>query len=163
MGRAARLDRIDLAILEHLQTEGRATTVELSEAAGLSASPCHRRQKLLEDAGVIQGYVALLDPEKVGLGVNVFVTVEMTSHADEFMQPFEAAVAECEEVMECYEIAGTGDFLLRVVAADLASYESFLRGRLTRMPGVRAVRSVFAMKRVVHRTKLPLRARSQDL
>jgi Lrp/AsnC family leucine-responsive transcriptional regulator len=159
MARPARLDRIDLAILERLQLDGRATTVELSEAVGLSASPCHRRQKLLEDAGVIQRYVALLDQEQVGLGVNVFVTVEMTAHADELMQQFEAAVAERVEIMECYEIAGTGDYLLRVVAADLGSYESFLRARLTRMPGVRSVRSVFALKRVVYRTQLPLNLR----
>ncbi len=162
MGRPARLDRIDLAILDRLQQDGRATTVELSEAVGLSASPCHRRQRLLEEAGVIQRYVALLDQEQVGLGVNVFVTIEMTAHADELMQQFEAAVAGCEEIMECYEIAGTGDFLLRVVAADLASYEGFLRARLTRMPGVRSVRSVFALKRVVYRTQLPLKLRAVE-
>ena len=162
MGRRARLDRIDLAILDRLQQDGRATTVELSEAVGLSASPCHRRQRLLEEAGVIQRYVALLDQEQVGLGVNVFVTIEMTAHADELMQQFEAAVAGCEEIMECYEIAGTGDFLLRVVAADLASYEGFLRARLTRMPGVRSVRSVFALKRVVYRTRLPLKLRAME-
>ena len=92
----------------------------------------------------------------------MFVTIEMTAHADELMQQFEAAVAGCEEIMECYEIAGTGDFLLRVVAADLASYEGFLRARLTRMPGVRSVRSVFALKRVVYRTRLPLKLRATE-
>jgi Lrp/AsnC family leucine-responsive transcriptional regulator len=156
MGPTERLDRIDIAILECLQSDGRATTVELSEAVGLSASPCHRRQKLLEESGIIQRYVALLDQDRVGLPVNVFVTVEMSGHADDLLGQFETVVAQCPEVMECYEIAGTGDFLLRVVAADLASYENFLRARLARMPGVRSIRSVFALKRVIYRTNLPL-------
>lgn len=150
-----RLDRADLAILDHLQQEGRATTVELSEAVGLSASPCHRRQKLLEEAGIITRYVALLDQERVGLPVNVFLSVELASQTDEMMRAFEAAVAELPEVMECYEMTGASDYLLRVVAPDLQSYEQFLRG-ITRHPSVRGVRSAFALKRVIYRTNLPL-------
>lgn len=116
-----RLDRTDFAILDHLQHDGRATTVELSEAVGLSASPCHRRQKLLEEAGIIARYVALLDQERVGLAVNVFLSVELASQTDEMMRAFEAAVAERAEVMECYEMTGASDYLLRVVAPDLQS------------------------------------------
>ncbi len=151
-----RLDRIDRAILEHLQRDGRATTVELSEAVGLSPSPCHRRQRLLEEAGIIQSYVALLDQERVGLPMSVFVTVELHTQTEGALEAFEAAIAECAEVMECYVMTGSSDFLLRVVTADLAAYEAFLRTRLTRMPGVRTVRSAFALKRVVYRTNLPL-------
>ena len=151
-----RLDRIDLAILEHLQRDGRATTIELSAAVGLSPSPCHRRQRLLEEAGLIRGYVALLDQERVGLQVSVFVTIELQSQTEATLEQFEAAVANCPEVMECYVMSGTSDYLLRVVAADLAAYETFLRTQLTRMPGVRNVRSAFALKRVVYRTNLPL-------
>lgn len=151
-----RLDRTDLAILDHLQGDGRATTVELSEAVGLSPSPCHRRQKLLEQAGIIQRYVALLDQERVGLPVNVFVTVELQGQTSEALGAFEQAIVACPEVMECYVMTGTSDFLLRVVAADLGAYEAFLRTRLTRMPGVRTIRSAFALKRVVYRTNLPL-------
>ncbi len=151
------MDRLDLAILDHLQRHGRATAGELGEAAGLSASPSHRRQKLLEDAGVISGYVALLDQDKVGLPVNVFVTVKLASHTDETLAAFERAVEACPEVMEMYEMTGASDYLLRVVAADIASYEAFLRGRLTRIAGVRAVESALALKRVVYRTNLPLR------
>ncbi|MCL2428634.1 MAG: Lrp/AsnC family transcriptional regulator [Alphaproteobacteria bacterium] len=151
-----RLDRIDLAILEHLQRDGRATTIELSEAVGLSPSPCHRRQRLLEEASVITGYVALLDQERVGLPVSVFVTIALESQTEAALEEFEAAVANCPEVMECYVMSGTSDYLLRIVAADLAAYETFLRTRLTRMPGVRSVRSAFALKRVVYRTNLPL-------
>jgi Lrp/AsnC family leucine-responsive transcriptional regulator len=150
------LDRIDIALLEHLQTDARATTLELSEKVGLSPSPCHRRQKLLEEAGIIRSYVALLDQEQVGLPVNVFVTVELAMHNDENLTRFEAAIAECPEVMEGYEMTGTSDYLLRVVCADLASYEKFMRARLTRIEGVRAIRSAFALKRVIYRTNLPL-------
>ena len=155
-----RLDRIDQSILDHLQRNGRATTVELSEAAGLSPSPCHRRQKLLEEAGVITGYVALLDQDRVGLPVNVMVSVELAGQTQEMLEAFEAGVAELPEVMECLLMTGASDYLLRVVASDLGAYEEFLRLRLTRLPGVRGVRSAFALKRVIYRTNLPLRRHS---
>lgn len=150
------LDRLDLAILDLLQRNARATAAELGEAAGLSASPSHRRQRLLEEAGIVQRYVALLDQEKVGLPVNVFVTVRLADHTDETLRGFERAVEACPEVMEMYEMSGAADFLLRVVAADVASYEAFLRGRLTKIPGVKSFESSLALKRVVYRTNLPL-------
>jgi len=151
------LDRLDVAILDHLQGHGRATLSELSEAVALSPSPLHRRQKLLEEAGVIQRYVALLDQDRVGLAVNVFVTVKLASHTDEVLAGFERAIEACPEVMEMYEMSGASDYLLRVVAADLASYEAFLRGRLTHIPGVQSIESAMALKRVVYRTNLPVR------
>src|SRR6185437_8609357 len=123
------LDRLDLAILGTLQRNGRATAAELGEAAGLSASPSHRRQKLLEEAGVIQRYVALLDQEKLGLPINVFVSVRLADHTDETLRGFERAIEACPEVMEMYEMSGAADYLMRVVAADVTSYEAFLRGR----------------------------------
>ena len=152
------LDRLDVAILEHLQKDGRATAAELGEVAGLSASPSHRRQKLLEEAGVIQRYVALLDQEKVGLSVSVFVTVKLAEHTDATLRAFERAIEACPEVMEMYEMSGAADYLMRVVAADVASYEAFLRGVLTRVPGVKSFESSLALKRVVWRTNLPLRS-----
>ena len=154
---AMRLDRIDYAILDHLQRDARATSGELAEAAGLSASPAHRRQKLLEEAGIIRGYVALLDQDRVGLPVSVFVSVRLLAQTDEHLAAFETAIAELPEVMECYVMSGASDYLLRVVAPDLGAYEEFLRTRLTRIPGVRGVESAFALKRVVYRTNLPLR------
>ncbi len=154
---AMRLDRIDYAILDHLQRDARATSGELAEAAGLSASPAHRRQKLLEDAGIIRRYVALLDQDQVGLPVSVFVSVRLQAQTDEHLAAFETAIAELPEVMECYVMSGASDYLLRVVAPDLGAYEEFLRTRLTRIPGVRGVESAFALKRVVYRTNLPLR------
>lgn len=152
-----RLDRIDYAILDHLQRDGRATSGELAEAAGLSASPALRRQKLLEEDGTIRRYVALLDQDRVGLPVSVFVSVRLQAQTDEHLAAFEKAVAELPEVMECYVMSGASDYLLRVVAPDLGAYEEFLRTRLTRIPGVRGVESGFALKRVVYRTNLPLR------
>jgi len=152
-----RLDRIDYAILDHLQRDGRATSGELAGAAGLSASPAHRRQKLLEDGGIISRYVALLDQDRVGLPVSVFVSVRLQAQTDEHLAAFEAAIAEVPEVMECYVMSGASDYLLRVVAPDLGAYEEFLRTRLTRIPGVRGVESAFALKRVVYRTNLPLK------
>ena len=154
-----RLDRIDLNILDHLQRDGRATSNALAEAAGLSPSPAHRRQKLLEEAGIVRGYVALLDQDRVGLPVSVFVSVRLLAQTDEHLAAFEQAVAELPEVMECYVMSGASDYLLRVVAPDLGAYEEFLRTRLTRIPGVRGVESAFALKRVVYRTNLPLRRR----
>ena len=144
--------------LDRLQMDARATSVELAEEAGLSASPAHRRQKILEERGIITGYVALLDQERVGLPVSVFVNVELDGQTEAHLEAFEASVRECQEIMECYIMTGSSDYLLRVVAADLQSYEAFLRTRLTRMPFVRGVRSAFALKRVIYRTNLPLRA-----
>ena len=154
-----RLDRIDLAILEHLQRDGRATSGELADTAGLSASPAHRRQRLLEEDGIIRGYVALLDQDRVGLPVNVFVSVRLSAQTEDHLAAFEQAVAGLPEVMECYVMSGANDYLLRVVAPDLGAYEEFLRTRLTRIPGVRGVESAFALKRVAYRTNLPLRGR----
>ena len=153
-----RLDRIDHAILNHLQHDGRATSAELGEVAGLSPSPAHRRQRLLEEGGIIRGYVALLDQDRVGLSVNVFVSVKLSAQTEDHLLAFERAVAALPEVMECYVMSGASDYLLRVVATDLGAYEEFLRTRLTRIPGVRGVESAFALKRVTSRTSLPLRS-----
>ena len=153
------LDRLDIAILEYLQAHGRATTPELSEAVALSPSPIHRRQKMLEEAGVIQRYVALLDQEKVGLAVNAFVTVKLATHSDDALAAFERAIEACAEVMELYEMTGARDYLMRIVAHDLTAFEAFLRGVVMRIPGVQSVETAMALKRVVYRTNLPLRGR----
>ena len=150
------LDRIDHTILDHLQRDGRATSGELAAVANLSPSPALRRQKLLEEDGTIRGYVALLDQDRVGLPVSVFVSVRLEAQTEEHLAAFERAVAGVPEVMECYVMSGASDYLLRVVAPDLGAYEEFLRTRLTRIPGVRGVESAFALKRVVYRTNLPL-------
>jgi Lrp/AsnC family transcriptional regulator, leucine-responsive regulatory protein len=155
------LDRLDIAILEYLQAHGRATTTELSDAVALSPSPIHRRQKMLEEAGVIQRYVALLDQEKVGLSVNAFVTVKLATHTDDALAAFERAIQTCSEVMEMYEMTGARDYLMHVVARDLTTFEAFLRGVVMRIPGVQSVETAMALKRVVYRTNLPLRERGK--
>ena len=155
--KAMRLDRIDLAILDHLQRDGRATSNEIADSAGLSPSPAHRRQKLLEEGGIIRRYVALLDQDRVGLPVNVFVSVRLSAQTEDHLAAFERAVADLPEIMECYVMSGASDYLLRVVAPDLGAYEEFLRTRLTRIPGVHGVESAFALKRVAYRTNLPIR------
>lgn len=156
-----RLDRIDLAILDHLQRDGRATSNEVADAAGLSASPAHRRQKLLEEAGIIRRYVALLDQDRVGLPVSVFVSIRLSAQTEDHLAAFERAIAGLPEVMECYVMSGASDYLLRVVAPDLGAYEEFLRTQLTRIPGVHGVESAFALKRVVYRTNLPIRRKTK--
>ncbi|CAO3455688.1 Transcriptional regulator, AsnC family [Azospirillum argentinense] len=151
-----KLDRIDRKILALLQQDGRMPNNELAERVGLSPSPCLRRVKALEDAGVIARHVALVDPAAVDLPVNVFVSVSLERQVEERIDAFETAVMALPEVMECYLMTGDADYLLRVVVPDLASYERFLKEHLTRISGVANIRSSFALKQVRYRTALPL-------
>ncbi|MBP2229995.1 Lrp/AsnC family transcriptional regulator [Azospirillum agricola] len=151
-----RLDRIDRRILALLQEDGRQHNNDLAGRVGLSPSPCLRRVKALEEAGVIGRYVALVDPASVDLPVNVFVNVSLDRQVEDRLDSFEAAVMERPEVLECYLMTGDADYLLRVVVPDLASYERFLKDHLTRIPGVASIRSGFALKQVRYRTALPL-------
>lgn len=150
------LDRIDRKILSALQEDGRLPNNELAERVGLSPSPCLRRVKALEEAGVIARYVALVDPASVDLPVNIFVSVSLERQVEARLDGFEAAVMARPEVLECYLMTGDADYLLRVVVPDLASYERFLKEHLTRIPGVASIRSSFALKQVRYRTALPL-------
>jgi DNA-binding Lrp family transcriptional regulator len=151
-----KLDRIDRKILSLLQEDGRQPNNDLAERVGLSPSPCLRRVKVLEEAGVISRYVALVDPALVDLPVNIFVSVSLERQVEERLAAFEAAVMKWPEVLECYLMTGDADYLLRVVVPDLASYERFLKEHLTRIPGVASIRSSFALKQVRYRTALPL-------
>jgi Lrp/AsnC family leucine-responsive transcriptional regulator len=152
----AEIDRTDCKILALLQEEARLTNVELAQAVGLSPSPCLRRVRLLEEGGVIRRYVTLLDPARVGLPVSVFVQVTLERQVETALQVFEEAVRQHPEVMECYLMTGDADYLLRVVAPDLESYQRFLLDHLTRIPGVASIKSSFALKQVGYRTALPL-------
>ncbi|WP_207459663.1 Lrp/AsnC family transcriptional regulator [Azospirillum sp. SYSU D00513] len=151
-----KLDRIDRKILALLQEDGRIPNNELAERVGLSPSPCLRRVKALEEAGVITRCVALVDPASVELPVNIFVSVSLERQVEERLGAFEAAVMQWPEVLECYLMTGDSDYLLRVVVPDLATYERFLKEHLTRIPGVAGIRSSFALKQVRYRTALPL-------
>lgn len=151
-----RLDRIDRKILDLLQQDARLPNNELAERVGLSPSPCLRRVKALEEAGVISRTVALIDPVAVDLPVNVFISVSLERQVEERLEAFERAVMDLPEVLECYLMTGDADYLLRVVVPDLASYERFLKEHLTRVSGVVSIRSSFALKQVRYRTALPL-------
>jgi len=150
------LDATDRRILGHLQDNARLTNAELAELVGMSASPCWRRVRSLEEAEVIRRYVTLLSPESAGLPVSVFVYVSLEKQVESALEAFERAVRERPEVMECYLITGDADYLLRVVVADLAAYERFLMEHLTRVPGVASIRSGFALKQVKYSAALPL-------
>jgi Lrp/AsnC family leucine-responsive transcriptional regulator len=150
-----KLDAIDRKIVAILQEEGRIRTIDLAERIGLSPTPCARRIVRLEEEGVITGYTATVNQDKMGLPISIFVSVELENQGAEALQRFEKEVVSFEEVMECFIMTGSQDFLMRVVAADLASYEKFLQEKLTRVPGIRMIRSRFALRRIVKRSRLP--------
>jgi Lrp/AsnC family leucine-responsive transcriptional regulator len=150
------LNEIDLKILSHLQNNARLTNVELSEHIHLSQSPCLRRVRNMESSGIIKGYVALVDQNAVGLPVSVFVNVRLEKQIERALEKFEETVQDWSEVMECYLMTGDSDYLLRVVASDLAAYERFLMDKLTCVPGVASINSSFALKQVTYKTALPI-------
>ena len=149
------LDDYDRRIVAELQRDGRATNQALSERIGLSPSPCLRRVRLLEQAGVITRYVGLVDPEKIGLTVTAFVRIRLDQQDDRHLAAFEDQVASFPEVMECYLMTGESDYQLRVLVRSLSEFEDFLRHRLTRIAGVSQVTTSFALRPIVYRTALP--------
>ena len=153
-----KLDAIDRRLLAALQNDGRLTATELAERAGLTTSPCLRRLRRLEDAGVIRGYAALVDQKKVGLPVSVFVSIKLERQREEDLHRFEEAVRRCPEIVECYLMTGQRDYLLRVVARDLGDYERIVKETLTRIEGVASIESSFALSQVKHSNALPLDA-----
>lgn len=150
------MDDKDIALLAALQSNARLTSIELAEKIHLSPSPVQRRQKQLEKDGIIQSYVTLLDQDKLGLKVSVFVSVQLVSQDDENISSFEVEIARIPQVMECYLMTGDYDYLLRVVTHDLNEFEELLRTRLIKMKQVKSIRSSSALRRVVYRTALPL-------
>ena len=152
-----RLDRYDHAILGVLQQEGRISNQELAERIGLSPSPCLRRVRALEEAGLITGYRALLDAQKLGLTLTALIHISMDRHTPERFANFEEQVRALPEVMECLLITGQeADYQLKVVVRDMEAYQHLLLNRITRIEGVTGVHSSFVMRRVVNKTALPL-------
>ncbi len=150
-------DTIDLKILNVIQSEGRIRTVELAERVGLSPTPCARRLKQLEENGVITGYRAMVDQSKLGFPITVFVSVELERKSAEDLQNFEKMVQGFEEVVQGFIMTGSQDFMLRVVAADLLSFEQFLQEKLGRVPGIRTTRSRFALRSIIPDGHLPVK------
>lgn len=152
-----RLDRYDRRILEELQRDGRLTNLELAERIGLSPSPCLRRVRALEEAGVIAGYRALLDARKLGLSLVALLSISMDRHTPERFARFDAIVTDLPEVLECLLITGReADYQLKVVVRDMDAYQELLLNKITRIEGVSGVQSSFVLRRVVERTSLPL-------
>ena len=151
-----KLDAIDRRILSALQRDARLTNVELAEEVGLSPSPCLRRVRALEKAGVIRGYHASLDRAGLSLGLTVFVSVKIERHQDASAAAFREAVAVLPDVISCHLVSGEADFLLQVVVPDLAAYERLLVGRLLKLPSVSDIRSNFAIQTVKSEGPLPL-------
>ena len=141
-----KLDRIDRRILHDLQDDGRMTNVELARRAGISAPPCLRRVRALEEAGLIRGYHAKVDPQALGFNVTVFAQVGLESQAESDLRAFEELVETWPEVRECWMIAGETDFLLKVVASDWDAYQRFLTTRLTAAPNISHVKSALAIR-----------------
>ena len=151
------LDAIDRRILDHLQKDGRVSNADLAGQVGLSSSPCWRRVRALEEAGVIKGYAAQVDAKSVGLSVNVFMSVSLSTQVEKALQAFERAAAARPEVMECYLMTGEHDYMLRLVVADLADFERIHHQHLTRLPRVVRVQSSFAMRTVTRSSALPVK------
>ncbi len=141
-----KLDRIDRCILRDLQADGRITNVELAKRAGISAPPCLRRVRALEEAGYIKGYYADLEAKSLGFNVTVFAQVGLTSQAETDLDAFEERVGDWPEVRECHMLAGETDFLLKVVAPDWDAYQDFLTTKLTAAPNVSHVKSALSIR-----------------
>ncbi len=150
------LDEIDLKILERLQSDGRITNVELANSVGLTAPPCLRRMRALEDEGVIKSYHAAIDPAKMGYTITVFAMVSLKSQAENDLQAFEDHVQKLPEVRECYMLNGEIDFILKVVAKDLQQFQSFLTSQLTSAPNVASVKTSLTIRSAKHLPGVPI-------
>lgn len=150
------LDATDRRILRQLQKRGRMSNADLADQVALSASACHRRMQRLEADGYIKDYVALLDARKVGVPTTVFVEITLQGQADELLDAFELAVGRIPDVLECHLMAGSADYLLKVVAENTEDFARIHRQSLARLPGVAQMQSSFALRTVFKTTALPV-------
>ncbi len=150
------LDALDRRILAVLQTSGRISNSDLSDKVNLSPSACHRRVQRLDADGYIRDYVALLDARKMGVGTTVFVEITLQGQADEVLDAFEKAVSRIPDVLECHLMAGSADYLLKVVAENTEDFARIHRQFLARLPGVVQMQSSFALRTVFKTTALPV-------
>jgi Lrp/AsnC family transcriptional regulator, leucine-responsive regulatory protein len=151
------LDRYDRTLLRLLQQDARMTNTALAARVNLSESACLRRVRALEESGLIEGYTALVDQQRAGFAVNVFVNITLDRQSQTGLEAFESAVRRIPEVMECYLMTGEHDYLLRLVVSDLADFERIHNQHLTRLPSVARVHSSFAMRTVTRSRTLPVR------
>lgn len=151
-----KLDRIDLILLRELQKNGRTTNVDLAKAAGISAPPCLRRMRALEEAGYIRGYHADVPPNKMGFGLTVYIHVGLASHTEADLTQFARQVDNWPQVRESYMLTGDSDFLLKIVAEDWESFQAFLTTQLTAAPNVNHVKSFPTMRRTKYEPGVPI-------
>jgi len=152
------LDRQDVILLTELQRDARQTVQQLADAAGLSSTPCWKRVKEMEASGVIRGYTALVDREQVGLSLAVIAEINLQRHSDLDVRRFEQAVADCPSIVSCYATTGQADYVIKVLAPDIKTYERFLHETAFRLPGVAHVRSSVVLKEIKSETRLPIEA-----
>src|SRR6187455_2691887 len=150
------LDRTDHIILEALQRDSRQTVQQLAAAVGLTSTPCWKRVKAMEAAGVIRGYGAVVDRDSVGLALCVLAEVNLTQHTENTVREFERAVAACPQIVSCYSTTGAADYSIMVLVEDIKSYEAFLHETAFKLPGVTHVRSSVVLKEVKAEARLPL-------
>jgi Lrp/AsnC family leucine-responsive transcriptional regulator len=150
------LDRYSLQILAELQRDARQTVQQLSERVGLSATPCWKRIKDMEAAGVIRGYTALVDREKLGLAIAVVVEANLSQHTEELVQRFEQAVAASPQIVRCLSTTGQSDYLMTVLVPDIKAYEQCLHDTIFKLPGVTHVRSSIVLKEIKAEVRLPV-------
>jgi Lrp/AsnC family transcriptional regulator, leucine-responsive regulatory protein len=148
------LDATDRRILTVLQKEGRISNADLSERVNLSPSACHRRVQRLEEDGFIAAYVALIDAKRIGKATIVFVEITLQSQAEDLLDAFETAIARVPDVLECHLMAGTADYLLKIMAMDTEDFARIHRQYLSRLPGVRQMQSSFALRTVLKTTAM---------
>ena len=153
---ANKFDSIDIQILRELQADGRMTNVELAQRVGLTAPPCLRRVRALEESGVITSYHAELDAVSLGFGITVFAMVSLRSQAESDLEAFESHIAALPEVRECYMLNGEIDFILKIVARDLQSFQRFLTSRLTSAPNVSSVKTSLTIRRSKNAVGVPI-------
>ncbi|MHC4053291.1 Lrp/AsnC family transcriptional regulator [Bradyrhizobium sp. 25ACV] len=152
------LDRIDIKILNELQQNASLTNVELASRVNLSPSPCLARVRTLEKLGVIDRRIALLDPAVLGIGVTAFIQIKLEKQVQTSLENFTRSIDRLAQVMECYLMTGESDYMLRVMAADIEDLEDLIVNKLSRIPGVSSIRSNLALKRISHKTVLPIDA-----
>jgi DNA-binding Lrp family transcriptional regulator len=150
------LDRIDIKILNELQQNASLTNVELASRVNLSPSPCLARVRTLEKLGVIDRRIALLDPAVLGIGVTAFIQIKLEKQVQTSLESFTRSIDRLAQVMECYLMTGESDYMLRVMAADIEDLEDLIVNKLSRIPGVSSIRSNLALKRISHKTVLPI-------
>lgn len=150
------LSAIDIKLLKLMQEDASLTTAELAEKIGLSQSPCWRRISRIEQSGIIKKKVALLDSDKLGMGVIVFTSVNLSKHSSQDLSDFEERIVQFPEVVECYTMMGSIDYMLKIMTKDIRHYEIFVRTYLAQVPGIRELHSNVSVTRIKDTTELPL-------